>query len=109
MQHVEVRHRRGRSRRGGETGSGVSSSGASNDLPLKLTSAPARAKLRRDRFEQHPLVRVAREQELPRHERAIVVEPAAADEERQRAGAAAQPGGFEIEEHERRRARACRR
>ena len=47
------------------------------------------------------LVSMAGEQELPRHERAVALEPAAADQERQRAGAAAESGGLEIEEHER--------
>ena len=47
MQHVEVRQAARRSTRADETDSASSSSGASNDLPLKLTSAPARASSRR--------------------------------------------------------------
>ena len=55
-----------------------------------------------DGLEQRPFVRMAREHELPRHEPALGVEPAAADEERLRPRPAAQAGGLEIEEHERR-------
>src|SRR5499427_1088351 len=46
-------------------------------------------------------VAVAYEQVLSRREPAILFEPPAADEKRVGAGAAAQAGGFEIEEHER--------
>ena len=77
---------------------------------MKLTSAPARRELAGDRAEHRPLVRVARQQILPRHEPAIVLEPAAADEKRVRAGAAAQARGLEVEEDERRpRGRAGRK
>jgi len=51
---------------------------------------------------QHRLfVAVAHEKVLSHREPALVVEPSAADEERLRAGAAAQACGFEIEEDER--------
>src|SRR5437667_7483863 len=55
-----------------------------------------------DGFEQRSLVGMPRQHELPRHESAVAIEPAAADEKRLRAGPAAQAGGLEIEEHERR-------
>ena len=74
----------------------VSSTGASNDLPLKLTSAPARASSG-DRPSSVRSSAKPREHELPRHECALV-EPAAADQKRERPCAAAQPGRLEIEE-----------
>src|ERR1700738_5243262 len=54
----------------------------------------------RDGADHRPLVGKARQQERPRDKRSIVVEPAAADEKRLRAGATAQAGGLEIEEYE---------
>ena len=52
--------------------------------------------------EHRALVRVAREQVLPRRERAVLFEPSAADQKRLRAGAAAQSRRFKVEEDERR-------
>src|SRR5258708_24588218 len=50
-----------------------------------------------------------REQKLPRGERAVLLEPPAADEKRERARAAVEAGGLEIEEHERRTRRGSTR
>ena len=77
-------------------------------LPLKLTSAPARDSSRATAASSGTLVGEPREQELPRHERAIV-EPAASDQERVRSCAAAQAGRLEIEKHERRPRRCAGR
>src|SRR5262249_3328979 len=55
----------------------------------------------RNGLEHRALLGKARHQKLARDE-AVAVEPTAPDEERVRAGAAAQPRGFEIEEQERR-------
>jgi len=49
--------------------------------------------------QQLTFIGVPKEHELTRHERAIVGEPATADEKRQCAGAPAQTGRFKIEEH----------
>jgi hypothetical protein len=54
-----------------------------------------------DGLEHRTLVREPRHHELPRDEPSFV-EPAAADEKRVRARAAAQPGRLEVKEHERR-------
>ncbi len=61
-----------------------------------------------DGRQHRPLVGVARQQVLPRREPAVVLEPAAADEKRLGAGAAAEPGRLEIEEEERRPRRRVR-
>jgi len=71
-------------------------------LPVEADERAGARELARHRFEQHPLVGVPGEQELPRHERAVVLEPRTADEERERPRAAAEPGRLEVEEHERR-------
>src|SRR6185369_13393148 len=55
-----------------------------------------------DRPQQHPLVRVADEEELARDERAVAFEPPAADEEGQRSRPTAQPRRLEVEEQKRR-------
>ena len=62
-----------------------------------------------DGGQQLALVAVAHEQELPRHERAIGLAPAAADQERVGARPTGEPGRLEVEEDERRtRGRAAR-
>ena len=66
----------------------------------------ARAKkFSRDAAEHRPLDAVLGEHMLPHHEAAILVEPAAADKKGVRPRAAAQPGRFQIEEHQRRPSR----
>jgi hypothetical protein len=60
------------------------------------------AELAGDHVEQRPLVRGPGEQELFHRKSALAVEARAADEERVRPGAAAQPCRFEVEEDKRR-------
>jgi len=69
-------------------------------LAVEADQRPGLRELARHGAEHRPLVGIARQQELPRDERGVVVEPAAADEKGLGPGAAAQTRGLEIEEHE---------
>ena len=66
---------------------------------------PARLRFRSHGLEHASLVSGVGKEVLPGHERPILCKPPTADEKCIRAGAAAQPGGFEIEENE---WRSCR-
>ena len=71
-------------------------------LAVEADQGAGAAQLRRHRFEERPFVGESRQEELPCDKRAVRLEPAAPDQERQRPGAAAEPGRFEVEEDERR-------
>ena len=75
-------------------------SGASNDFPLKVTSAPAWVSSAPTIFRSGRLVGVTEQHELTRHESpAIVTKRTASHEKGTGPGAAAQPGHLQIKEN----------
>ena len=73
--------------------------GTSNVRPLKVTSSDASSKTSAERAEHRALARRAAQEELA-DAKPVVLEPAAAGEKRERAGAAAEARGLDVEEHD---------